>query len=188
MKLALNAWQNKEKHVDETINEKQFLSSSRVIIYASADVGDTTSQKYQEFKPIGVIQGYSWSEQRQIDLIFELGSEVPYLVPGRTTGQISLSRILLSGIDLLNVVYGNRPGEAEQWIKSLKDVTTPMNLLFVNFSNITSEDNSQRAYSRLFEGCWITSRNESISAGQTVVAENCSIMYRQISDYEPPVA
>ena len=183
-KLALNAWDYKNKNIDSSINENQFMTAARCIIYASPNLGGTQQNNFGQFRPIGVIQGYSWSEQRQIDMIFELGSEVPYLVPGRTTGQLSVSRMLLYGKDLINTIHGADEVDPSTWIKSLKDISKPMNLLFATFTNTNSADTQQLVYSRLFRGCWITSRNESMAAGQTLIAENCSIMYQDIPEIE----
>lgn len=183
-KLALNAWDYKDKHIDESLDQHQFMTSSRVVIYTSVNYGGTNSDNYGDFYPIGVIQGYSWSEQRQIDMIFELGSEIPYLIPGRTTGQISISRMLIYGFDLINVLQGADQRQPDTWIKSLKDITKPVNLLFAAFGNTNTDNSSQTVYSRLFSGCWITARNESLSAGQTLIAENCSIMYQKIDDID----
>lgn len=178
--MSINTWEYKEKNVDESINQNDFLSASRVIIYAAPGIGRSRDNSYANFKKIGLIQGYNWGEQKQIDQIFELGSEVSYLIPGRTAGQISLSRILLNGHDLLNVLYGTSSADSNDWIKSLKDIDKPLNLLFASYGNVNSSDTAQMVYSRVFQGCHITSRNESIAAGQTVVAENVNIMYTQI--------
>jgi hypothetical protein len=183
-RVALNSWDYKDKHIDSSINENQFMSSARCIIYAAPNYGGTEEDDFGAFSPIGVIQGYNWSEQRQIDLIFELGSDIPYLIPGRTTGHISISRMLLYGRDLINVLNGTDSGDPTTWIKSLKDITKPINLLFATFANTNSADSQQLIYSRLFRGCWTNARNESLAAGQTLIAENCSIMYQDIPEIE----
>lgn len=190
MAVGINSWDYSNKHVDQSISENQFMSSSRCIIYAQADEGGTDASVPGAFRPIGILQGYSWSEQRQIDMIFELGSEKPFMIPGRTTGQISLSRMLLYGKDVVNTLYGSSASpDPTKWIKSLKDITKPVNLLFATFANVNDQnEGGQVVYSRLFEGCWITARGENIAAGQTLIAENCSIMYQQISNVDIAVA
>jgi hypothetical protein len=174
---------NKNQHVDTTINESQFMSSARCVIYAAPNTGATSQNAYTEYQAIGVIQGYNWAEQRQIDLLFEIGSEVPYLIPGRTTGQISLSRMLIYGADLTNVLMGNaKETDSSKWIKSLKDISKPFNLLFAAYSNTNTSDGKPKVYYRLFENCWKQSRNEQLSSGQVIIAENCALMYEQIGD------
>lgn len=183
-RVALNAWDYKDKHINSGISENQFMSSARCIVYAAPNYDGTDADNFGTFAPIGVIQGYNWSEQRQIDMIFELGSEIPYLIPGRTSGQISISRMLLYGRDLVNTLNGVEDVDPNSWIRTLKDITKPINLLFATFSNTNTADEQQLVYSRLFRCCWITSRSESIAAGQTLIAENCSIMYQDIPKIE----
>jgi hypothetical protein len=194
-------WNFMNSHVDSAINAdgkgQDFLTSSRCIIYAapvmaitSTSSGNAVSNSStfseaatkSQFRRIGAVQGFSWGENRQIEMVFELGSELPYLVPGRTTGQISLSRIMLFSSDVVNTLYksgsetANAGGGDIKNIRSLKEIGVPMNLLFATYS---MKDGAM-VYSRGFKNCWLQSRNESISAGQIIVAENVSIMYEDI--------
>jgi hypothetical protein len=192
----ISKWNYKDSHVDTSITKENFLSSARCLIYASPS--NTSNQNAgqalnsQSFRRIGVIQGWNWGENRQIEMIFELGSDVPYLVPGRTTGQISVSRIMLFGKDLTNLIYqqaGGTDGVAgevseaagiskpDTFIKSIREINKPFDLMFAAFNN---DDNSKTVYSRVFTGCWLQSKNESISAGQILIAENVNIMYESV--------
>lgn len=177
-----SVWSYHDTHVTN-LTDKNFLSAARCIIYARpTKVAD--SGKDAVFSKIGVIQGYNWSEQKQIEMIFELGSDIPYLIPGRTTGQISLSRILVAGADLTNLFYSPTDDIADGttqmsgWKRSIRDVTIPLDLL------ITYYDQSSKAiYTRLFSTCWIQARSENISSGQIIVAENVSILYQAVTQY-----
>lgn len=176
-----------DKHLDSTISKDNFLSAARCIIYAAPykDAGGVPVAT--EFHRIGVVQGYNFGEQRQIEHIFELGSDIPYIVPGRTTGQISIARILLFGADLTNIFfYSDKDVDSAvtqgDFIKSLRDINKPIDLLFASFSN----NDAQAVYSRLFVGCWLQSRSESIAAGQVLIAENVNIMYEQIAAFTVP--
>lgn len=179
--IELNNWAYKEKHIDSGVNQDSFMSAAKAIVYAAPSVGGTDNSDLGTFAPIGVLQGYNWAEQRQIEMIFEIGSEVPYLIPGRTTGQISLSRMLIYGVDLTNVLCGtDQSTDPGQWIKSLKDISKPFNLMFASFGNTNSATKITPVYSRVFRNCWIQARNESVTAGQIIIAENCNIMYQDI--------
>jgi len=168
----VTSWDFSHKHIDSTLSRDTFMSASRALIYA-APYNSTTSTS-DNFHRVGVVQGYSWGEQRQVEMIYELGSDLPYLVPGRTTGSISLSRILVFGKDMVNVMYysGSIPSGA-QYIRSLKEITVPIDLMFAAYDNTTNNT----IYSRVFTNCWINSRSESINAGQVLVAENIAITY-----------
>lgn len=193
-------WDFSDRHIDENIkgdNATNFFSSARCIIYAqpSSDNSITDSQK---FKRIGVVQSFSFQEQKSIDMIFELGSDIPYYIPGRTTGALNLSRILLSGEDLTNMIYQIDPNGARSagysYISTLRDprLNRPFDLLFAyygetNKANVgadTAYSGAQFAatYSRLFKNCYIQSRHEGLQAGGSVlVAESVSIAYQHIA-------
>lgn len=184
-----DTWDFKDAHLDPTIDAadaNKFLSAARCVLYvkpASKNGATTTS----EYVRVGVVQGYSWGENKQMEQIFELGSDLPYWIPGRTTGQIQIQRILLSGEDFLNTVYQDNSVQGAQtdpskWIRSLRDINIPLDLLFVFYGQGNSGEYDAR-YTRLFKNSWIQSRQESISAGQILVAESVSIVYEYCSNY-----
>lgn len=55
--------------------------------------------------PIGLIQNFSVSHNRQFSRIFEIGSERSYFVSGRTVGQLGLGRLMYHGGSLLRILY-----------------------------------------------------------------------------------
>lgn len=202
---SVQGWQWRDANVIDYKRES-FISASRCVVYAQvakSTKNQNTSLVDSTFYPIGLVQSYNWNEQRQVDMIFELGSDVPFLIPGRTTGQLSISRMMLYGRDLINVLYDSslnsntdatvNPGAnsyGQFAIRSLKDIDRPLNLMFAMFSNDYNSgtfesslklDAASKYYSRVFRNCWITSRSESLSAGQTVVAEQVAIMYENIT-------
>jgi hypothetical protein len=168
-------WDFSHKHIDSSLSRDNFISASRAIIYAAPY--DSASGSAANFHRVGVIQGYSWGEQRQVEMVFEIGSDVPYLIPGRTYGNLSLSRILVFGKDMVNVMYYEGAlSDSDKYIRSLKEITASIDMMFAAYDMSTD----QQVYSRVFQGCWLTSRSESISAGQTLVAENVSIVYEDV--------
>lgn len=184
-------WNFHDTHLDPTIDSadpNKFLSAARCVLYAAP--GDRSANSgTAEFVRAGVVQGYNWSEQKDMEMIFELGSDVPYFIPGRTTGQIQVQRVLLSGENFLNLAY-NRDSQAladsgttKQYIRSIRDINIPMDLLFVFYGVPEDSDTYTytEAYSRLFKNCWIQSNQESISAGQILVAESVNIVYEYCS-------
>ena len=195
---AISGYDYKDQHVpsvsgaESGVDRSRFLTAARCIVYAApAYKNPTGTEGATQFIPIGVIQGYNWQEQRDVQYIYELGSEIPYLVPGFTRGQFSLTRMLLFGQDLVNVLYSTTTPSDDPTakdaltIKSLKDIGVPLNMMFVTFAN-DKVDNTKPSmtYSRMFRNCWITSRSESISAGQVVTAENVSVLYEDVSKLE----
>ena len=55
--------------------------------------------------PMGLIQNFNMSHNRQFSRIFEIGSERSYFISGRTVGQLGLGRIHYHGSSLLRILY-----------------------------------------------------------------------------------
>ena len=185
----------RNKHVDTELQSTEFLSSYRTVIYSrpasdetKQQVGSLGSADASQFKAIGVVTAWSFAESRNIDRIFELGSDIPYLVPGYTMGQISIQRVMLNGSDVVNALYqGEQANSANTKqenntsnntsMGSIKDITFPIDILFVAFS---TNGNGKEKYSKVFKNCQISSRSESVTAGQVIIAENVQIEYETI--------
>lgn len=179
----VTAWDYKEKHVDSNIaSGSNFINSAHALIYAAYTEADNAGKlTVTPFKPIGVVQAWNWGENKVVEQIFEIGSDAPYTVPGRTTGQISIARMLIDGADLATLLSaGTNDGGDVTIIKSLREITKPFHMLFAAFSNAQTGSTPTISYSRVFQNCWITSRSESFTANQVVVAENANILYEVI--------
>lgn len=185
MVSAANTWANNNAHTDTTINSNGlFVNSARVILYARPSEDDA-----KPFIPLGVVQGWSFSEQRQVEEVFELGSDIRYIIPGRTTGQLAITRLMVSGADLLNCLYGKPAvqaaagdsadtNSATRWFMSLKDINVSLDLVFVSYHNDSGA--AEHLY-RQFSNCWIVARQESITANQVIIAENCTLVFEKTS-------
>lgn len=189
-----DTWESsfRNKHVDTDLTSQEFLSSYRTVIYSRTAkdnkaqiAGNLESSVANEFKAIGVVTAWNWSESRNVDRIFELGSDIPYLIPGYTMGQISIQRVMLNGSDVVNALYnGEQSNSADSAdtnehknMGSIKDITFPIDILFVAFP--TNGDGAAK-YSKVFKNCQISSRSESVTAGQVVIAEGVQIEYETI--------
>lgn len=196
----VDQWTFTNKHVDPNIGSGDgnvFLSTARCMLYAALSKYNTTRQAGSGlytglqaddgvFFRIGVVQGLSFQEQKQIDTVFELGSDIPYLVPGRTAGGLGVQRVLLSGEDLLNLIYrsdNSTQAGNKQFITSLKDprLNKAFDLLFAYYGD-DGQGGFTTSYSRLFKNCYISSRSEGMNAGQVIVAESVNITYEYISN------
>ena len=177
----------KNKHVNSG-DTSDFISAFKTVIYAKrADKQNVESvDDVSSFFAIGVIQAYSWNENKGVELIFELGSDIPYAVPGRTVGSISLNRCLLFGNDIVNALYGNPEFDGDdvtasgtdKVINSIKDITEPLDILFVAYKG--DGDTQAKKYSKVFKNCHISSRSESINAGSVIITEGVSFIYENI--------
>lgn len=196
-----STWNFSNTHVDTNINPAtDLVSAARCLIYARpSSYGVDEANSNSKFMRCGLIQGFSYGEQRDIQRIFEIGSDVPYLVPGRNYINLNLSRILLFGADLVNALYYSAQNEgvtsdelyksnieaisgnanSENIIRSIGDIKKPVDLLFTYYKNTgeagTNDQGSSR-YTRIFRECHITSRSESVDAGNIIVAEQVAIV------------
>lgn len=55
--------------------------------------------------PMGVIQSFGLNNSRQINRIFEIGSQRSYFIAGHTVGQLSLGRAYYHGASFLRLLY-----------------------------------------------------------------------------------
>lgn len=169
-----------KKHVDSTIKESDFMDSTRTIIYASTDDISRPGMP-TGFKKVGVLQSFAWSERKDLQQIYEIGSDMMYQIPGKTQGSLSLSRVLISGKDLLNALYhGDAEINPENFLVSLAQMNRPLHIMFCSVG--ASNNGTGKLYSRVFANCHIVSRQESIGAGQRIIMENCAISYSHIAD------
>lgn len=187
----------RNRHLTDTTST-EFLASYRTVIYARPTklqengsveaINDITSaDTAQTFRAVGVVQNYTWQEQRAVNYIWELGSDVPYLIPDRTYGTIQIGRVMIIGNDIVNALYnGDLKGAAVNnknefagvsLLNSIKDATKPLDILFVAFATNGSGDTK---YSRVFKNCHIESRTEQIQAGQVTLMEDVSMRYEAI--------
>ena len=200
-----STWDFENTHVDANLNpSKDLISAARCIIYAKpSSFGSSDSNSSVQYYRCGLVQGYGFSEGRDVSRIFELGSEVPYLIPGRTAGELSLSRIMLFGADLVNILYYsaqnggvsnsdlysnnitrvNDEDSSDKIIRSISQITTPVDLLFTYYKNTGETGDKAKTsarYSRVFKECMITSRSEQVDAGQIIVGEQVRILYSKM--------
>jgi hypothetical protein len=181
--ITVPKWQYHDKNIQGNLGQSNFTRGDRTIIYtAKTPLPLETSQS---FNAIGMIQGMTHSEQKQLQVIFELGSSAPMIIPGLTQGQLSLSRVLLSGMDFLNTIYfGVAPSPALKqgdFLRSIRDVNRPFDLMVAKYPVNEDETLDATALSTvLFRGCQIQARSESISAGGIVTLEQLSIVYATI--------
>ncbi len=68
-------------------------------------VGGNGQAANQIVLPIGIIQNFNLSHNRQFSRIFEIGSERSYFISGRTVGQLGLGRVYYHGSSLLRILY-----------------------------------------------------------------------------------
>jgi hypothetical protein len=186
-------------------NLLNFISSESTLVAAGpATLGGASGGTLQNVVPIGVIQSFNISQNKNIAQLFEIGSKETILLPGRTFIQSSISRLLLDGPSLMKALYYNYSdtdntdvdppvsitGYSET-VDGVSATTAGNGNFYINLASslfsvpfgmaLLLHDVNDEVYAGCYlENCSIASHSISFSAGQTVVAENCSIRVSKI--------
>jgi hypothetical protein len=141
-------WQWQSENVQAEVKNGEYISAESALILAgpsrlsmlSTDGGvDTTNSLI----PIGLIQGFGSSQNRQVQRLFEIGSKRAYFVPGRMFANFTIARIMFYGPSLMRLLYGLAPSEV------VDPFTTGLNTDPDSSGNFVSE---LPEYSALFGG------------------------------------
>lgn len=200
-------WNFKKNHVDAAIfKDGQDFISSESILFCAAPA--QYSPNPEDYWPIGVLENASVIQNKQIQQLFEIGSKLPYYIPGRTICQVGLSRVFINGPSLLKALTletkrtskdtadnFNIPGDpwkADPDFNYKEDYNPNTDSWF--FINLQSEffnrpmgivmlvhdSENDRYGGAYFTECYIQSHQMTLTAAQTVVMENCSIRVTEI--------
>ena len=155
--------------------------------------------------PIGLVETAQISMNKPLSRIFEIGSKLSYIIPGRTIGGISLSRVFFDGPSLLKVIYmgevlkdqateGHKEAvfqSGEMKNKNLGDIKyqhigsgqIAMNLASsffdqpVGLAFLFRDQENQTVGQIYFEGCRVSTYNIGISAQMNVLTEAISMEF-----------
>ncbi len=210
----LRDWEFREFHVQEDIAGSEFINAASTLIAAgpprfkdtvgggqvSAGSGRDTLKTF--VFPIGIIEAVSVSQARQLQRLFEIGSKRSYFIPGRTVGQVSITRTLFDGPSLMRVLMAYFPEkllsrfDAKQLLEAREGIVTCPDIRnapgfddwFLNldsevFDNpmglfIAHKDSCAENFGAVYlENAYINSHQMSISATSTLIAEGVTIQY-----------
>ncbi len=106
---SFSGWEFHNFHVQQELRGGQFVNAASTLVGAGpprlADAGATTTASGLQVYPIGLLESVGLQQNRQLQQIFEIGSNRSYFVPGRTVGAISVGRTFYFGPSLLRVLY-----------------------------------------------------------------------------------
>lgn len=202
------AWDWENKHVSQSyISDDQtdgtsiydVVESGTVLIAAGPATWDSSVSATTagvRLVPIGLVETATIALSKPLSRIFEIGSKLSYIIPGRTIGEIALARVLFDGPSLLKVLYRGEVKNDQQLSGGNKQVTfasnpgktivtqpigsgnismnlastffdQPVGLGFF-FKDRESDDVSQI----YFEGCRVGTYNIGIAANMNVLTES----------------
>lgn len=181
-------------HVDDSVlkgpDGTDYVNGENVVLAAGPPT--TTREGWADSVfPIGLVQNASIAQSRQLQQLFELGSRESYMIPGKTFVNLTLSRVLINGPNLLKAMYastyegsvagdgdiGSAPaylsaeGTGDFWIDMASEVfARPIGLMLYML------DTEKDAYAASYiEKCYIQSHQMSLTAQQTLILENVQI-------------
>lgn len=151
--------------------------------------------------PIGLVEQATVAMSKPLSRIFEIGSKISYIIPGRTVGQIALARVMFDGPSLLKVLYQGEVSEDTQngdkkYVR-FSDGTTLNSAAPIGSGNIATNlassffdqpvglgfffrDRQNDTVSQLyFEGCRVSTHNLGIAANMNVLTESVSMEFVQ---------
>lgn len=153
--------------------------------------------------PIGLIETAQISMNKPLSRIFEIGSQLSYIIPGRTIGGISISRVFFDGPSLLKAIYmgevkADFADDKKKWAKfqsspasedayqefaHLGSGNIAMNLASSFFDQPVGlaflfRDQQDNSVGQIyFEGCRVSTYNIGISAQMNVLTEAISMEF-----------
>jgi hypothetical protein len=124
---SFSGWDWHTKHVEDRLKQGEYVSAETILIAAGpprfdqvAFAGAGASAANQQntapaavgagaVYPIGLIENFGLSQNKQLQRLFEIGSKRSYFVPGRNIASFSLGRVLFWGPSLMRVMYAYYP-------------------------------------------------------------------------------
>lgn len=169
------------------------MSASRYSTYEdNTDVGNLYT--------VGMVQGLGYSQAKQLQRLFELGSSENTIVPGRSVGTLQLSRVWYHGPNFLKVFY---TGVSDAEIQALRGPVPGYEDLFLNLSsglydnpcgmlltihtqgNALSTHDSKLVGQLFLENAYIQNHGIQMSAQAVVLAEQVSIQFERAIPINP---
>ena len=198
-----------QQYNDQGIGISDIIESGTVLIAAGPADLDRASANTGGFRvvPIGLIETAQVSLNKPLSRIFEIGSKLSYIIPGRTVGGISLSRVFFDGPSILKALYygevtADLATDTKKYAKFISDPNGSTDE-YRKFANIGSGDLAMNLASSFFdqpmgiafffknhqfdtvgqtyfEGCRISTYNLGISAGMNVLTESVNIEFVRV--------
>ena len=114
-----NTWSFQNQTVDPIGMDGKYINARSTLIAAgppsfaqissSNSLANSTLDNGGMVYPIGFIENFGMSQQKNLQRMYEIGSNRAYFVPGRTMSSAQMGRVLFHGPSLLRVLYAYYP-------------------------------------------------------------------------------
>jgi hypothetical protein len=218
---GLARWNFRTQHVQRELDPQDFINAATVLICAGpprlvspgdlqgVTEGDAGSQRLSAvyFFPIGIVENMTLVSNRQLQILFEIGSKRQFYIPGRVVPQISLSRTVFNGPNILRALYAYYPAElipgrqaniVAPFPGAFKEILqcpveeNPGSMdFFINLNSdlfdrpfglmLIMKDECNRPYASFYlENAFINNHQLSVNASSTLVGEGTTIQFERI--------
>jgi len=197
-----NAGKSKDVSIYDIIESGTVLIAAGPASLTAATMNNADGSKGYRLVPIGLVETATVAMSKPLSRIFEIGSKLSYIIPGRTIGQIALARVLFDGPSLLKVLYQGEVDADMQTSNGRKSADFASGAFVRDASAIGSgniainlassffdqpvglgfffKDRSDEMVSQIyFEGCRISTHNLGIAANMNVLTESVSMEFVQ---------
>lgn len=184
---------------------QDFVEAGTVVICAGPAEMPTDSAA--NLVPIGLVENAVVNMNRPLQRIFEIGSRLSYIIPGKAVGGLNLARVLFDGDNILKALYWGELKTIAKDVGGWKlDFNTPVSDLGADaqsvivkerpFSGHIAQDLTSKMFQHpvglafyyhdveqaqigatYFEGCMISTYNMGINAGMNVLTESVSMEF-----------
>lgn len=216
---GLARWNFRTQHVQRELEPQDFINAATSLLCAGpprivspgdlVGVSNAQSQRLQAsyLFPIGVVENMTLVSNRQLQVLFEIGSKRQFYIPGRVVPQLSLARTLFHGPNILRALYAYYPAKflpgrttdiAQPSLAAFKEILAcPVQEnpgfqdLFINLNSdlfdkpfgllIIMKDECNKPYGSMYlENAFINNHQASWNASSTLVAEGVTIQFERI--------
>lgn len=217
---GLAKWKFRSQHVQRELEPQDFVNAATVLIAAgpprivapgvlSARPPGAPPQRQSAVYlfPIGIVENMTIVSNRQLQILFEIGSKRQFYVPGRVVPQISFARTLFNGPNLLRALYAYYPQKLiHPRVSVLSEAPTsqfgellqcPIEEIpgymdfFINLNSdlfdrpfgllVIMKDDCNRPYASFYlENAFINNHQLTVNASSALVAEGSTIQFERI--------
>jgi len=161
------------------------------VMLAAKGKNALTYTECKTIEAVGVLQTMSLAQNKNVQQLFEIGSDKEMLIPGRTFRNLNLGRALINGRNLLHRIYGN-DSSVEYWDSAAsndialnlgsKVFDRPIGLTIMFYKPGVKEGSvsEEIAASFALERCIINAHTIATNAGDVIVMENVTMTPAEI--------
>lgn len=189
MSKTLAEWNMYDGLVDGTLPEEyinQFITGETcAVVVGQPILSQNTS--IEDLTMVGSAQQIQVTQNKQLRFVWEMGSRRGTLVPGRATGTLAMTKMMVHGPSILKALYSfvdddtlealyQKPGQNEFWLNLNSELFNQATGI-----GLVMRDQQNDAFaSFFFEAAYIGSHQFGVGAQTMVIGENVRTRFEAI--------